>query len=133
MKTAIEEYGKMIVYVVIGILVLGIVYTGIPTWYTNTYPTLVSTRMISTTETGLEPVIMVTELIEIPQKETDETVDISSYVMAYEDSRMETTIAITTFGLEEVDVTKKGTYQVICLATNSKGYSFSKRVPILVY
>lgn len=132
MSILLKEYGKIILYVIVGSVVLGLVVTGVQNWYELSYPDIESVTGISVEYEIDEPVILA-ENIEIEKKETEEAIDFTEYVIAYNDSSLMTPISIEIIGEENVDVMTQGIYQIICTATNESGNSFSKRVLVLVY
>lgn len=132
MKVLLEEYGKLILYAVLGAVVLKIVFVGIGTWYESTYPTIDSYNGILVESSINEPII-VCDNIEIKKKIVHEDIDFTNYIKAYSNSSMEEELEIVINGEDTVDVTSCGIYQIVCSATNSSGYTFSKIVPILVY
>lgn len=132
MKTILEEYGKLLIVVIVGMIVLGSVVTGICIWYQMSFPDIESYDGIVVSNTAKEPV-MIVEDIEIEKMDEITVVDYASYVTAYEDSNQAVVIPVEIMGEENVDVTSKGIYQIICSATNSTGHSYSRRVPVLIY
>ncbi len=132
MKKIIEEYGKILSYVIVGIVVLGSVITGIQSWYENTYPELELYEGIYAVDTSDEPVLLV-ENIEINSQDEWKEIDFTQYVTAYENGSKAVELSVDIFGTDEVDITQKGIYQIICSVTNDAGLSFTKRVPVLIY
>lgn len=132
MNVIIKEYGKIIVYIIVGTLALGILIAGVRNWYKITFPNIDIENGIALQNHVTEPVI-VAEKIEIEKEEINREIDFRQYIKAYENSDLETVIEADIIGSEEVDITISGLYQIICTATNSEGNSFSKRISVLVY
>lgn len=132
MKVILIEYGRLLMYVLVGITVFGIVVAGVQWWYSQSYPELDSYQGISIEVTEQEPII-IGESIEIPQKEIEGEIDFTEYIWAYEDSDKEVELEVEVIGGDKVDITTEGIYQILCRTTNSAGYSFTKRIPVLIY
>ncbi|MFI3173046.1 MAG: hypothetical protein R3Y58_11870 [Eubacteriales bacterium] len=132
MKAIIEEYGKILMCTIIGLTVLGILITGIKSWYSTSYPGITQESGLDVAINILEPVIIV-EPIEIELEEMYTEIDYTKFVTAYADSSLIEEIEVTVIGADEIDTVQKGIYQIIYEATNSNGYSFVKRVPVLIY
>lgn len=132
MRVIIEEYGKIILMIIIGSFVLGILVAGIRICYQYTYPDIDIASGINTEYVAVEPII-IAERIEIEKCDDGCEIDFSNYIKAYEDSSMEQEIGITVIGGDDIDISEVGFYQIVCTATNENGYSFSKRIPVLIY
>lgn len=132
MKKVLEEYGKILSGVIIGISVMGIVVTGIQNWYNESYPEIKNEEGIVVENSEEEPIIIVGNL-EIERQDIKNEIDFSEYILAYEDSSKKIPLEVDIIGGEKVDITEKGIYQIVCSVTNSQDLSFTKRVPVLIY
>ncbi len=136
MKVILIEYGRLLMYALIGIAVFGIVVTGVQWWYSQSYPDLDSYQGISvefTEQFAEQEPIIIGSSIEIPQQEIEREIDFAEYIWAYEDSDKAVELEVEIIGGDKVDITTEGIYQILCRATNSAGYSFTKRIPVLIY
>lgn len=132
MRVLIEEYGRIILMVIVGSIAVGSVFLAIGTLFQNIYPSLEMNHGIEINNVAEEPVI-IADNIEIEQREEMADIDYSDYMLAYNDSSMSALADVEIMGAEDVDVMTRGIYQIICIAKNSEGYSFSKRIPVLIY
>lgn len=132
MRILIDEYGKIILSVIVGSVILGIVVVGIRVWYQDYYPSLQQDSGVVLISSEDTPVLLV-DKIEIEVKDTREEVDFASYAQAYDDITLEMVIPVEVYGVETVDVTTQGIYQLTYVATSSVGSVFSKNVPVLIY
>ncbi len=132
MKKLLEEYGKILVGIIIGGSVLGLVVTGIQSWYNSTYPEIKNEEGIRVETLAEEPILIV-ENLEIERQDVATEINFSEYILAYEDSSKAVQLEVDITGGNKVDITEKGMYQIVCSVTNSQNLSFTKRVPVLIY
>lgn len=132
MKKILEEYGKIIIGVLIGTSVIGIIMVGIQNWYSSSYPEVKNEEGIIVEISTEEPIIIVGNL-EIESQDVEQEIDFSEYILAYEDSSRAVQLEVDITGAEKVNITEKGMYQIVCSVTNSQNLSFTKRVPVLIY
>ncbi len=134
MKILIEEYGRVVIYFIVGITVLGLVATGIGVWYQNHYPSLEQESGFELIEfSSLETPILLVDNIEIERMEENQAIDFATYATSYIDGSPEEVLEVVVYGTELVDVTVQGLYQLIYVVTSSSGEVFSKEVAVLIY
>lgn len=132
MKILLEEYGKVILYFIVGIAVLGSIIGGIRWWYQSYYPSLQQSSAITVTVTEEQPILVV-DNIEIPVQESMSEIDYGSYAIAYEEHNQEAYLDVEVYGTDKVDVTTQGIYELIYVTTSSTGQTFSKKISVLIY
>ncbi|MFI3208296.1 MAG: hypothetical protein R3Y40_04105 [Eubacteriales bacterium] len=132
MKVILEEYGKILIYSLVGVVVIGVVIVGIRSWYEASYPSLEQNSGISVDVVTEYPVLLVDE-IEICMDDIEGNVDFSEYAIAYENNKLEVEIPVTIIGTELVDLETKGMYQIVFQVTGSEGKTFHKNIPVLIY
>ncbi len=133
MKVIVEEYGKLLLYILIGSALIVTVVIGIGSWYCTSFSFLGQTS-VNTSKTIVDtmPVLLV-EPIEIRQKQTNEVIDFTQYAQAYQDSTCVEKITPEVYGAANVELNKKGLYEIIFKVKNRNNESFVKKVPVLVY
>ena len=147
MKTFMQEYGRTMLVAIIGSISLGICYM----YLTGT----VFRVQEDTTEpvpitSGSKPVIVAPQIIRIDVGDTkyDASLYLSAaeeegyqevyrnylaLVHAYENSAEETVCSnVSVAGIEQINVSRPGRYQLIYRAENRMGSSFSKSVEVIV-
>lgn len=147
MKEFMQEYGRGILAALIGSISIGICYYYLTGTIFRVEENTTEQVVVSAAD---EPVIVAPDIIKVDvgdgtynataymaQRESAEYQEVYQrylgLVRAYEDSKGERLCSqVTVAGIEQVDVSRPGRYQVIYRAENENGHSFVKTVPVIV-
>ncbi len=132
MKIFIEEYGRLMISILIGMGVIVLLVSGLSMWYKKAY-TRGNQQYDSIDVYEVNEPVMLVDNIQIERQEENKKLDYTKYVHAYNDSSKEIELTPQVWGSDSVDITKQGMYKLIFMATNTSGHSFMKEVPVLVY
>lgn len=132
MKGLIEEYGGVIVLVIVVGFVLVGVYTGINLWFTQVFPDLSIENLESVSKESTGPVLLI-EPIEIKSGTIITQELCIENAKAYNDSDLSQEVEIKVTGIEGVDTQICGLYQLLFTVEDTQGQLFRKVVPILIY
>ena len=132
MKVLVEEYGKLLLYIIIGSALIVAIVTGIGSWYNASFSFFGKTSLNESKVEHEIPVLLV-EPIEIKQQEVAKEIDFRKYALAYENNSCTDRIIPEVYGVDGVDLTKQGLYEVVFKVRNKDNESFTKKVPVLVY
>lgn len=132
MKGLVEEYGRIIIMVIIATVMFTGVLMGISLWYQDAFPELSQGNLSTVRTESLGPVLLV-EPIEY-KKGTNLTENmIKAEAKGYKDASLTSEAEITVVGLDGVDINSQGLYQIMLMVVDDFGQRFHKLVPILIY
>lgn len=132
MKGLVEEYGRIIIMVIIATIVFGGVFVGINIWYQDAFPKLSQGNVSVVQGVSSGPVLLV-EPLEYKMG-TVLTEDIlKSEAKGYTDGNLSAEVPVEVLGMQGVDTGRKGIYQIMFIVEDYHEQRFHKLVPVLIY
>lgn len=132
MKGLIEEYGRIIIMVIIGTIVFAGVLVGINIWYQEAFPTLSQGNVSEVQEVSSGPVLLV-EPLEYKKGTTLTSTILKREAKGYTDGSLNTEVAVEVLGMAGVNTAVQGIYQVMFIVEDYHEQRFHKLIPVLIY
>lgn len=132
MKGLVEEYGRIIILVIVVTTIFTGVFTGLNFWYQDVFPELSQGNLSSVRSESLGPVLIV-EPLEYKQGTvlTEELIKLEA--RGYQDATLNSTAEVRVIGINSIDANTQGLYQIMLMVVDDYQQRFHKMVPVLIY
>lgn len=132
MKGIVEEYGKIIIMVIITTILFTGIFFGINIWYQSAFPGL-SQGNVSAIQTISSGPVLFVDVVEFKKGTNISSATFSSVAKGYSDSTLRTEVEVEVIGIQGIDTSTCGVYQCILAVEDYQGQRFHKVVPVLIY
>lgn len=132
MKGLVEEYGGIVILVVVSITIMLTTYTGVSAWFEEVFPELGTGGEELRAQDVSEPVLIVVPIeFEVGSEVTEESV--RTEIKAYRDSSLSEELLVTVNGLGQLDSSIQGVQYLLYSVQGDTGAPISRKGIVLFY
>lgn len=132
MKAIIEEYGSIILVVILTTVVMTGSFQGIKIWYEDVMPVLEGNK-IDLEVREESDLILISKALEFEVGTQVTAADIQTEIKAYTNTTMAEELEVRVFGLTVLDNSKPGVQYLMYSAEGAEGEHISRRGLVLFY